>query len=80
MAWPPDDERQGKEGEENAQAVKAAKARPKYYSDGDTRPVYRGAAYAAVRQTGIAWAALAAYGAFALWSFSVGAAAVDSPL
>jgi hypothetical protein len=42
--------------------------RPNYHSDGDTRPTYRGTAYAVVRRTGVAWAGLALYAGFALWS------------
>ena len=47
-------------------------ARPKYFSDGDTRPTYRGFSYAFIRNTGLAWAVLLAYATFAAWSSLVG--------
>ena len=42
-------------------------ARPKYFSDGDTRPVYRGTFYAVIRDTGLAAALLSVYFCFAIW-------------
>ena len=44
-------------------------ARPLYHSDGDTRPLFRGASYAFIRRTGIAWVTLTLYAAFAIWSW-----------
>jgi len=41
--------------------------RPNYFSDDDTRPHCRGAWYAFVRETCLAWLVLAAYAGFALW-------------
>ena len=43
-----------------------AQKRPNYFSDDDTRPTYRGSAYAWVRRTGVAWAVLTAYSVYAL--------------
>ena len=49
-------------------AVKA-KARPLYFSDGDTRPVYRGTWYSVIRRTGLAWLVLCVYGLVAARHF-----------
>ena len=43
-------------------------ARPKYYSDGDTRPTYRGYFYAVVQRTGATWAVLTLYMASTVWA------------
>lgn len=48
-------------------ALQKDASRPKYFSDGDTRPVYRGAMYAFIRRSGLAWAVLCTYGMFAVW-------------
>ena len=48
-----------------APAVSPA-TRPIYYSDGDTRPTYRGSSYRFVRRTGLSTAVLACYLGFAL--------------
>ena len=49
-----------------AATAPAAQARPIYFSDGDTRPVYRGALYGWIRRTGVAWFVLGTYAGFAL--------------
>ena len=41
------------------------KTRALYFSDGDTRPTYRGAFYRWINRTGVAWLVLGAYVAFA---------------
>lgn len=47
-----------------------AAARPKYFSDGDSRPLYRGKAYALLRSSGVGWLALCLYLAHALASLA----------
>ncbi|KAL3908303.1 MAG: hypothetical protein SGPRY_009852 [Prymnesium sp.] len=47
-----------------------AAARPKYFSDGDSRPLYRGKAYALLRTSGVGWLALCLYLAHALASLA----------
>jgi len=54
--------------------------RPKYFSDGDTRPTYRGSLYGFIRRTGLAWAALLGYGTFAVWSYLRGGSPRDARL
>ena len=44
--------------------VPAPTSRPLYFSDGDTRPTYRGALYSWIRRTGLAWFVLGTYTGF----------------
>lgn len=65
----PKDAAAGVKTPKDTKAPKQQKARPLYFSDGDSRPAWRGTFYAIVRESGAAYAVLASYVLFSLWSF-----------